>query len=605
MKKSAISVVYCLFLLISCTFEPEGENIVPLDDTPSAIVRNIDLLQQADTIQLFIKSTTLHFEVQVENNDTIWIELSIDDRVQRRYEASKGSFILDVSKYSEGYHKLRLDVVTNSGTGSLVDVLGGELLLWSREWTFFFQYEKAEPVKILEVYPEKGQLVIKWEEGMIPSEKLLTIYSERKLWEYTITDPYQTSLTDGVYVGGDIEVRLKNISLDPQGNSPITYYKTEFPSPAIKAFTSNEYGHINISWHLPLFYQNISHIEFRSGSNILHQTTGKNDSTAVLAGIPFDSSPSLEMRTVSSYEGLDFGNTVSTSTYTNLYVGNKVNFALKNFVHAPHAKEKGFQFAGTAAVLFKDSIAKEIDDVGYMTKEELSITSNGDHIYFCDSEKVSKLDRNGNIEAVVSSMEIFGEIKYFRSLAVSNERYLAFTHSSFTENLYMYDLVEKRMIFDFPMQGSYNSSFNVEFSIDGSFLVLQHFNSTQLFSVINGVIQDTVTFHGTDDFILDAGEDQNLILLTSSSGKFEVYNLATKNLRSFTIEETKGSATIKYYYDLITGNIGVKNELNYLVINPTTGELLRNILINGYTEYYGLYDGSLYFMRRKLDLKLN
>ncbi len=118
------------------------ENFVEVNNTPSveitdAAVQSEDLLTLPDTFSLFARTTLLKYTLTIENQDTIHVTFYVDDKPIKQIPALQGTVSLYAPAFSEGYHKLRMEVITNTGTGSLADRVGAELMLWkSREWTF-------------------------------------------------------------------------------------------------------------------------------------------------------------------------------------------------------------------------------------------------------------------------------------------------------------------------------------------------------------------------------------------------------------------------------------------------------------------------------------
>lgn len=601
-KYPASIVVLCVFFSYSCSFQPEGENIIPVSNLPQVRVLEMDLLNTSDTFPIFSRTTNLNFDIDVENHDTIWVDVYIDGIKEETYRSSKGNIVINASDFEEGYHTIQLDVVTNSGTGSLLDKLGAELLLWSKQWIFFLKFEPAETLEILEVSPKDGRLFIKWEEGSIFTEKKLSFYSEGRSWEHIIPDPTMTSWIDEVYVGGNIRITLENISLNPDYRSGITTYNTEFPAPVITSFSSNEFGHLKLAWDLPLFYKNLQQIEFNYNGNVIHYTTSQLDTFAIVKDLPFAGSLPIVVRAISKYDDFDFGDRLKTRTVSYVYIGEKRNVFLGRIFYSSINKKNGFQSRRDhIAVLYGDSVIVEVENEGYLFKESVSITPNGDYLYFDDDYVIRRIDRNGKIEDVIHSNEIFGEDKWFKTFSTDGERYICFTHSSYAENLYMYDLMNRELVFDLQIPGFYSRDFYTEQTSDGRYLIVQDYRNTHLLSLEDGLIQDTLTF-SSSDFFLDKGRN---LLITSrwSSGEISVYDLTTKTGKSST-SEIAGLDQSNVSYDFVTGYIGGRKEGLYYVINPADGKIVRQIHIENYSNPYSLYDGNLYYLNQKMDLRL-
>ncbi len=603
-----LAILSLCLLLSACTFDPEIENFIALSSEPSVQVDNISLSAVSDTFRIFARNTRLDFDVAVENEDTVIVIIYVDNREYKKVYAQSGTFVLRANNYKEGYHSLRLEAITDSGTGSLADKLGTENLIWSKEWTFILNFDPPEPVNIVSTYPEDGRLAIEWEKSDVSTEKLLVItptrtYGGSKLfgdpWSYTISDANQTRLVDTVYVGGSVNISLTAIATNPDDTSPVTSYAIDYLPPKIIKQAADEYGHVTITWNKPIFYRNfgkyiIDYIDYEKETAF--ETALVEDTSAVI-NIPFGETSYLRLSTISQYQKDEYSK-VYTIADTQVYVGEKHQWIMSNAVHASLNPQYGFQTdLNSNAILEKDSIVKKLNSNIW---RQYAISSRGNYLYFPNLGKISRFDREGNIETVLDTEEVYGKKITARSLSIGNDRYLCFANKLSASAVYIYDIVEKKTVSELTL-GGYEELHATRQTPDGKYLAIQYTFRTELYTLLNGVIQQTKIFKDvTNAAFFDTAHKNHLIMLHQDN--VEMYDMTSGKSTIHPVDATYfQNAT----YDPITGYIGGEQTDHYVVIDPATGSVLRDILARAYTYAFSLYNGHLYAFKYKLDLKLD
>ena len=129
-----------LFIITSCEYIPEGEVFTEVnsDVPPPDVV--LDLSFDSDTLLISDYPYTIAYSVDAGDNIVYGIFLMVEeDTLQSDYDNS-GSFTFTPGTFYEaGTHDLRLDVYTNSNTGSLADVAGFEVLAFDYHWTLIIE----------------------------------------------------------------------------------------------------------------------------------------------------------------------------------------------------------------------------------------------------------------------------------------------------------------------------------------------------------------------------------------------------------------------------------------------------------------------------------
>jgi hypothetical protein len=144
----------------SCEFSPTGSNYTEIDRT---LPQNLEirLNDYADTVQVW-GSANFSFQFNLEGRGvrrkTIFLDgdslLDLGNRTE---------FFFHSSDYSDGSHRLRIDVIADAGTGSLADKIGVEVLLLRREWILLIDNAPPQAVAVTSIEPENGRLRIQWE----------------------------------------------------------------------------------------------------------------------------------------------------------------------------------------------------------------------------------------------------------------------------------------------------------------------------------------------------------------------------------------------------------------------------------------------------------
>ncbi len=129
-----------LFIISSCEFIPKGENFSEVDpnvDPPDIV---LDLSFGSDSLFIDFYPFTISYSAEAGDNLVYGIFLMIgQDTLQTDWD-NNGQFTFKPSTfYEEGIHDLKMDVITNTNTGSLADVAGYEFLTFEYHWTLVIE----------------------------------------------------------------------------------------------------------------------------------------------------------------------------------------------------------------------------------------------------------------------------------------------------------------------------------------------------------------------------------------------------------------------------------------------------------------------------------
>lgn len=141
-KSIRIDLIFVVLLLIisSCEFIPKGENFSEVDPNVSPPDVVLDLSFDSDTIFINSYPFTISYSADASYNLVYGIFLMIGQDTLRTDWDNNGQFTFKPSTFYEvGKHNLKMNVITNTETGSLADVTGYELYTFEYQWTLFIE----------------------------------------------------------------------------------------------------------------------------------------------------------------------------------------------------------------------------------------------------------------------------------------------------------------------------------------------------------------------------------------------------------------------------------------------------------------------------------
>lgn len=274
-------VVLCAVVMLGCDYEPYKvfERDVDPNFTPSQI-NTVALTLQADTLRLY-HTKEVRFTFSSSNQDIVSVTLLLDDEYYSMRYDSSGIFYIDYESLSKGVHKLKMQVIARSGTGSIADFVGAEGSLYEREWVLIVLTPDGE-----NYYIDNGFLTLFWH-GQNQIDPLYSYKLKLSSWpEDVIGYTPNTELTDSAcvgesrtyavfyeYIGMDYSIFLGNFST-PQLIPNVSFFSTN----------NNEY---KLKWNKTKFYNATQNYDVYINSNLAHSTSGVNDTTYQLTNVKF------------------------------------------------------------------------------------------------------------------------------------------------------------------------------------------------------------------------------------------------------------------------------------------------------------------------------
>lgn len=191
-------------VLFSCTYEPEDTFVNPIDppdlNNYSVVLNTYD---DQDTIEVY-GPMEFNYDVDYRDAKIESSQIFLDNKLAVTYNSSNGRFNLERSSLRTGFLEMKILFITNSGTGSLLDKLGGEKIQVWRTWILKVDVDPP-PVPAITVAESNGYAVVKWTgytRKNFDSYRLIAdyYYGETKR-ELVFRDQNITSWVDSSYAG--------------------------------------------------------------------------------------------------------------------------------------------------------------------------------------------------------------------------------------------------------------------------------------------------------------------------------------------------------------------------------------------------------------------
>jgi hypothetical protein len=275
-------------VLVSCEYEPSGEfsrDVRQPDDTSPIW---IDLAAEDDTIYTH-SDGTLSFMFYTGEKTIHRFEVCVNDKCEI-IPYYNGSFNVSMFDVKPGNYSLTLNIITNTGSGSMADGLGVEGFLYSKRFTLVILDWSAPWSGKLSVKPSQNGLNLHWERynGANFQEYILI---KRTDWNSmhlaTITNLGRTTFIDSTYIGENASYKVELVTRDDRRISNEVDYKSTLPKLYITEVRNNL---LTLAWDRSGYLNNIEKYEIygvNGDYELLAEITDVNDTSVVLDNLRF------------------------------------------------------------------------------------------------------------------------------------------------------------------------------------------------------------------------------------------------------------------------------------------------------------------------------
>ena len=265
-KKHIFLLSILVYIIVSCEYNTKDIYEIDIDNNanpPDIEVVYLDLSDENDTIELLYNRVYFHFESS--DQDIQGVNFYINDSLIGNAEYNNGYFDINYYFVSSGYHTLKLEVFTHSGTGSIADSMGFEGFIFStKEWVIKVLDSEYSYVTST---VEDGFLKLRWPQPHGDVREFV-IYNS----DYEIGRTTDNSFIDKGYVGQGSKFYVRYI--DDNSGELQNYGRVDIPCEIIIDYTADYNNNYYIEWNEPKYYAAIdTAVLFISNGTIVSKET--------------------------------------------------------------------------------------------------------------------------------------------------------------------------------------------------------------------------------------------------------------------------------------------------------------------------------------------
>lgn len=574
-------VLPLIFLLHSCEFNPTGTNFIDIPQEQP--VANINLNFSIDTIKVW-GETNFNYSIDIGERKIDSVNLYVDNKLFASKSSSVGNIFFNSNEYSNNSHKLKIEIIASSGTGSISDVLGAEKAIFTKEWTLIIDNQTPGSLKITSAGPSNGRLKIQWQKYYKFNFQFYSLYKNDVLVTILKNQNINT-WTDSDYVCGKAEYRVDITAANQVGVGNVLNYDGNYSR--IINLTVTDSNKVKLVWSKNIFYNNFGSYAVYRG----YYTPGKqiivlkniNDTTYI------DEYPVFGKETIYSvgaYPPGYAGYSGNESTGSTCSIGNKMLEAYTiqyipslNSVYILNSNGIYRLDAGSFSILSSQN--SRFNDYG----EAVSVSQNGQYMYVSGNASFVKLDPlTLTVEKTIPTNSIVKYTSYINSgFKVTDLNLIAYSSTVPLQYQGGFKLVSNLILNmnsnSIADSTTYEESSLVCFISNNS----KYFyaNST-LYRIYNNHLSGIGNISGYQFGFIDDGE--RYVTLTNNSLQIN-RSSDMSTIVSISIEQPQ-----VYCYDPVTDYIGVSeniNDENYFVIYDTqNGNEIQKAQVYGSTWYY-------------------
>ena len=233
MNKLKFIILASLSLFMACEYDPSGNDFLDLAPPEDYIPIEISLndVNPSDTIYLY-QNTTISIKIN-SPMDLQQALVLLDGREYKYMWSDSLGFIFYPEQVDEGVHKLTVDAIFTSGTGSLAEMMGLEGYTGELSWNIRVIHNPQDQFEVEYRINEEGFLELFWD-NVIPDNYIesYTIHSGlTQETDITINDAKQKSFIDYGYVCEYAFYEVKTTLKD--GNIFRQTLSIDWPTPSV------------------------------------------------------------------------------------------------------------------------------------------------------------------------------------------------------------------------------------------------------------------------------------------------------------------------------------------------------------------------------------
>lgn len=585
----------------SCDFILDKENFIDINKTlnPEAIEINFE---NQDTMQLRLIDTAIYFNIKPKKYKILEINCYRNNEHIQSFSSGLKHKIQIYSQWiDEGLNTYRIEVITNSNTGSIADLTQNEGYAFNNE-CYVLKFPNDNPTMSLKSEVIDGVYKLSWNKYPYSDFKQYVLNGPNN-FIFKTNDINQLSYPDSSVIE---KIGHYYHTLDVDVEKEIKYRKIqghvskEFPLPKLKVDKTGPLSAI-ISWDKTQFKHGFKEYELVFPGGVIGQDTFKTrttksihniDSTSIsITNVPFGSSTGLEL----SFIPHNMDSYYKDKYTIRGYIPTGITF--KNKYNSPYnfhlnKNKKLYNLDGNPLKEYDEHLDKYSTVKKFKYEVKLNTKSaNENSIWINSKDSIYSSDEHFNLGKSYSIKSIWKNIYGESSTKTGFWRYnsdevgnLYFVDH---DSLYKYNLNQGEVVTSLKIVNPYHSC---DVSINGDYIIRRW----KLYKLINNEYQiintdlGSISFHPTKN-----------ILISEKEGKYFFYDLDT-----FTIVDR---------LDINGKVISVSNDWSKLLIYDESNNQIRVFSVdekkilfsfnsNEYKGdgYYLIYDNYIYYKNTKL-----
>lgn len=237
-------------LIQSCEYELDNENFIEKEQVPDTHMFEISSTPEGDTIEVFERTDFL-FDMNTFGLNAREAEISLGDSSWGYYLASSSiEFEINPELFENGYHKLKLKVLTNTGTGTIADQVGAEGYVVEKEWTLLFDNRPAPELLVEKSIDSNRHLTFTWNKCTNDNFDYYQLYISNGIHNkerIVIRDPDSTQYIDSLFFGGEYRFSLQCRTVNTENSSFVIEFDDPIPQLQYKEIG---FDSLRLSWKL-------------------------------------------------------------------------------------------------------------------------------------------------------------------------------------------------------------------------------------------------------------------------------------------------------------------------------------------------------------------
>ncbi len=572
MKQILISIAFLLFIaLYSCKYDTNNiyeRNLNQNVAEPTIETVHLDLSEDKDTVELAYNR--VHFNFKSSDQQISGVKFYLDGTLNGTVESGNSSFDLYHEFLFVGMHRLKLEIYTHSGTGSIADSLGMEGFLFaSKEWTI--KVQKTNYWGVTSIVSD-GFLKLVWAK---PDQDIpeYIIYRNNQEIGRTVTCDY----IDKSHVGEAANYQVLFKSTYNAGQFE-TIGQLSIPNEIrLKKFNYNTKNNYNILWERPKYYAAVESIQLvRDNDNYtttqLAKTTDINQGSFLIPTTSFGQLEEYRIILTPKYPNPLYNNPSYSSN--SLYSSPKIECMIgyPSPIFDSFSRISSTEFLYHTDMYDYESIAYNDSMFRYSTTQNKVVESfrynppnygwSGDH-YWNPTASVDGSYFVSNVgftqTAIVGSAYSLKDYKiidisklttFTSKIPISNNgRGIIYSF----DHKYLYDFINQSVL------GTINSTTAIDdynISSDGNYFFLRVSHTIWLYSFLNNQLKLERTIYadnspGYDYFNFMASEPDKAVSWNKNTKAFSILRCSDLGIfKSFTIDADQ-ILDIDYYHNRI------------------------------------------------------